>query len=298
MVGGRLTVAVLVRLLLAAILASAAATKLAAGANGRSALRSYGISNARFRAAVWGALILAEIGLAVAVSSSVPLAAEAAAALLALFALALVIALARGRGGAPCGCLGPRSRISAAGAARTAALAVAFASLRWFPEVRPSTQTWLVAGLAVALGAIGLLAVAVLALARETGELRLTLAPQAALSLEHEGPQIGSRTALRERFSRGRTLALAVFTSPGCRLCEALEPAVRLVGSDPEVELEVFEEQRESELWRALRIPGSPYGVVVDPAGTVLAKGTFNTLLQLEGLLAAAERRVHGVAHA
>ena len=124
------------------------------------------------------------------------------------------------------------------------------------------------------------------------------MAPQAALSLEHEGPRIGSRTALHERFSRGRTLALAVFTSPGCRLCEALEPAVRLVGSDPKVELEVFEERRDSELWRALRIPGSPYGVVVDPAGTVLAKGTFNTLLQLEGLLATAERRVHEHVHA
>jgi hypothetical protein len=156
----------------------------------------------------------------------------------------------------------------------------------------------LVAGLAVALGGIGLLTVALLALARETGELRLALAPQAALSLEHEGPQIGSRTALHERFSRGRTLALAVFTSPACRLCKALEPAVRLVGSDPEVELEVFEERRDVELWRALRIPGSPYGVVVDRAGTVLAKGTFNTLLQLEGLLATAERRVHGHVHA
>jgi hypothetical protein len=298
MVGGRLTVAELVRLLLAAVLAGAAAAKLAAGANGRSALRSYGLDNNRLQAGTWALLILTEAGLAVAVASSVPGAAEAAAALLALFALVLVIALARGRAGAPCGCLGSRSRISRRGAARTAALASAFAVLPWLPDVRPSTQTWLIAGLAVALGGIGLLTVAVLALARETGELRLALAPQAALSVEHEGPQIGSRTALHERFSRGRTLALAVFTSPGCRLCEALEPAVRLVGSDPEVELEVFEERKDVELWRSLRIPGSPYGVVVDPAGTVLAKGTFNTLLQLEGLLATAERRVHGLAHA
>jgi hypothetical protein len=298
MVGGRLTLAELVRFLLAAVLVGAAAAKLAAGANGRSALRTYGIRNGRLQAGIWALLILAEAGLAVALASSVPLASEAAAALFALFAIALMIALARGRAGAPCGCLGARSRISWAGAARTAALACAFAVLPWFPDVRPSTQTWLAVGLAVALGGIGLLTVALLALARETGELRLALAPQAALSLEHEGPQIGSRTALHERFSRGRALALAVFTSPGCRLCEALEPAVRLVASDPEVELEVFEERRDIELWRSLRIPGSPYGVVVDPAGMVLAKGTFNTLLQLEGLLATAQRRIHGHVHA
>ena len=120
MVGGRLSVAELVRFVLAAVLASAAAAKLAAGANGRAALRSYGIGNGQLRAGVWALLILAETGLAVAVASSVPLAAEAAAALFALFALALVIALARGRSGAPCGCLGARSRISWTGAARTA----------------------------------------------------------------------------------------------------------------------------------------------------------------------------------
>ena len=288
----------LVRFLLAAVLIGAAAAKLAAGESGRSALRSYGLRSNRLRAGVWAFLILAEVGLAVAVASSVPLAAEASAALFALFAVVLVITLARGRAGAPCGCLGARSRISWIGAGRTTALAAAFAIVPRLPDEQPSTQAWLVVGLAVALAGVGLLMVALLALARETGELRLALAPQAALSLEHEGPQLGSRTALHERFSRGRTLALAVFTSSGCRLCEALEPAVRLVATDPKVELEVFEERRDSELWRALRIPGSPYGVVVDEAGTVLAKGAFNTLLQLESLLATAERRVHGHAYA
>jgi hypothetical protein len=293
MVVGRLSVAELVRFVLAVLLASAAAAKLAAGANGRAALRSYGISNGQLRAGVWALLILAETGLAVAVAASVPLAAEAAAALFALFALVLIIALARGRSGAPCGCLGARSRISWTGAARTAGLAAVFAVLPLLPDERPSTQAWLVFGLVVALAGVGLLTVALLALARETGELRLALAPQAALSLEHEGPRLGSRTALHARFSRGPALALAVFTSSGCRLCEALEPALRLVASDPKVELEVFEERRDNELWRALRIPGSPYGVVVDAAGTVLAKGAFNTLMQLEGLLATAERRTY-----
>src|SRR5262245_45523423 len=112
MVEGRLSVAEFVRVLLAAVLAGAAAAKLGAGAAGRSALSSYGIRNRSIQAGLWALLILVETGLAVAVASSVTLAAEAAAALFAVFALALVIALAGGRAGAPCGCLGARSRIS------------------------------------------------------------------------------------------------------------------------------------------------------------------------------------------
>ena len=34
--------------------------------------------------------------------------------------------------------------------------------------------------------------------------------------------------------------------------------------------------------WLALDVPGSPYAVALDRDGTVLAKGTFNNLAQLE----------------
>jgi len=286
------TVAGFLRILLAAVLIGAAVAKLTAGAGGREALRTYGVSGIRARAALWGGLIVTELGLGAAVVAGVPHAAEAAAALLGAFALALAAALARGRGGAPCGCLGARSRVSSGAVARTAALALAFAAVPWLPAARPSTESWLIAGLAVALGGLLALALALLALAREVGELRLAVAPQAALSVNGEGPEIGARTPLRDRFAGRALLSLAVFTSAGCPLCEALEPAVQLVGADPHVELEVFDEQEHGELWHELGIPGSPYGVVVDAEGTVLSKGTFNTLLQLEGVLAAAERRL------
>jgi hypothetical protein len=128
----------------------------------------------------------------------------------------------------------------------------------------------------------------VLALARELGELKLAIAPQSALSLEHEGPELGSRLDLIERFGRRAPLALAVFTSPGCALCTALEPSLRLAASDPEVELELFDEEADADVWAALDVPGSPYGVVLSPDGEVLAKGTFNSLYQLESLLVAA----------
>jgi hypothetical protein len=176
---------------------------------------------------------------------------------------------------------------------RTAALAAAFAALTLLPDTRPSTDAWLGAGLAVALVAVTGLAVAVLALARELGELRLAVAPQAALSLDHEGPEVGSRLDLIERFERAAPLAVAVFTSPGCVLCDALEPSLRLVASDPEVEVELFDEGAEAETWHALAIPGSPYAVVLSADGEVLAKGTFNSLFQLESILAAATRPVN-----
>jgi hypothetical protein len=45
-------------------------------------------------------------------------------------------------------------------------------------------------------------------------------------------------------------------------------------------------------VWESLAVPGSPYGVVLDPDGVVLAKGTFNTLFQLEGLIEDATRPI------
>jgi hypothetical protein len=287
-----LTVVDLLRFALAAILLVAALAKLTAGSAGRAAFGSYGISRTGARAWLWGAVIAAEAALAVLVSAGVTGASEAAAALLGLFALVLVVAIARGGTGAPCGCLGSGSRIGWPGVARTAALAAGFAALPLLPDVRPSTQTWLGIGLVAALAGVAALTVAVLALARELGELRLALPPQSALSLEHEGPEIGSRVGLIERFERRAPLAVAVFTSPACALCQALEPSLRLLAADPEVELETFDEHDDGNAWSSLRIPGSPYGVVLGADGEVLAKGTFNTLLQLESLLAAAQRPV------
>ena len=280
----------LLRVLLAAVLLAAAVAKLVSGRVSREALRSYGIAQSVMRAVLWVAAIAAEAGLAIAVAVGVPGASEAAAGLLAFFALTLTVAIARGRAGSPCGCLGGRSRIGWPGVARAALLAAAFAALPVLPDATPATQTWLAIGLGVALAGVAALAVALLALARELGELRLAVRPQSALSLEHEGPELGSRVALVKRFERRSPILLAVFTSPGCALCSALEPSLRLVASDPEVELETFDEEADAEVWRSLAIPGSPYAVVLAPDGEVRAKGTFNTLFQLESLIAAGVR--------
>lgn len=278
----------LLRFLLAGALLVSAAAKLLAGSRAREAFSSYGVTNAAAQAVLWGAVIVAETGLAVAVAADVPGALAAAAALLGLFALALVVAIARGRTGSPCGCFGTRSRIGWPAVTRTALLALAFAVLAVVPDTEPSTDAWLGIGLGVALAAVVVLGVAVLALAREVGELKLAIAPQAALSLDHEGPELGSRLDLVDRFERNAPVLVAVFSSPGCSLCHALEPSLRLVGSDPEVELEVFDEEADGEVWQELAIPGSPYALALAPDGEVLAKGTFNSLYQLESVIAAA----------
>ena len=278
----------LLRFLLAAVLLASAAAKLVSGRSGRDALRSYGIAWPGARAALWGGAIVAETGLAIAVAAGVPGSTEAAAA------LALAVAILRGRAGGPCGCFGGRSRIGWLAFARTALLAAAFAALPFLPDTKLSTEAWLGAGLVVALAGLAALGVAVLALARELGELRLAIAPQAALSLEHEGPELGGRVGLIDRFDGRAPLAVAVFTSPGCGLCQALEPSLRLVANDPEVELELFDEETDADAWASLAVPGSPYAVVLGRDGVVLAKGTFNSLFQLESLLAHATRTVGG----
>ena len=123
--------------------------------------------------------------------------------------------------------------------------------------------------------------------------LRLRLGPGQALEVAHEGPEIGGATRLAERFRfDGRNeLGLAVFSSDGCRVCRALEPAVESLRREPALAVEVFEEGRDGDVWRAAAIPGAPYAIAVERDGTVGAKGTFNNLAQLESILATAQRR-------
>jgi hypothetical protein len=283
-------VSVVVCLVLGLVLVAAAGLKLAGGARARAALASYGIRDPRAAAAVWGGLIAAELGLGVAVGGGSAVAANAAALLAAGAAAVQVGAILSGRTGAPCGCFGARGTIGKRSAGRAAALAAALALAPVLPREEPTTEGWLAIGLAVALLGLVALAVVVLALAREVGMLRLSIAPKGALEVDHEGPEIGARLSLVPA-GPGR-LGLAVFTSEGCGICRALEPVVASFGAHPTVSLRTFDEVRDAEAWRAADVPGSPYAVAFDGDGTVLAKGTFNTGAQLESVLAAAERRM------
>jgi len=292
-------IAVAVRLALALVLAAAGVAKLARP-GGRTALATFGLHDPRAQRIAWPALALSELALAGGVALGSPAAALIAAGLMLAFALALALALRAGRGGAPCACFGAGSTVRPAAVARNVALAAAFAALPLLPAPALSTEQWLGFGLAVALLGVAALGVALLALAREVGMLRLRLGPQAALEIPHEGPEVGARTELIDAFAPGRDarLALAVFSSEACHLCRAVEPAVAALARDPVVTLAVFDELRDADAWRALDVPGSPFAVALDLDGVVLAKGTFNGLGQLEGLLATAERRMRSAAHA
>lgn len=287
--------------LLGLVLLLAAGAKLATPSRSRAALATFGLATPRARALAWGAAILAEVVLGTTVIAGFDAAAWGAAALMLAFAVALATALRRGRAGQPCGCLGPRSRVTPAALVRTLALAAAFALLPLVPHEDPTTAGWLALGLAATLLALAGLTLLVLALAREVGELRLALGPQLALEVEGEGPPPGSRaTVAIERFvpTQSARFALAVFSSDGCPMCRALAPAVTALARDPLLAVEVFDEHADAGVWSALAIPGSPYAIVLSLDGIVLAQGTFNSVRQLESLVAAAERREREAVHA
>ena len=286
---------VLASLALGAVLVVAAVLKLADGPGTRAALATYGLRRPPAARAAWGALVLAELGLGVAVAVGLDPAALAAAGLFAGFTLAQGWVLASGRAGAPCACFGARGRVGPPSLARVAVLAAALAALPLLPRRAPSKEEWLTLGLVVALAGVAGLAVVVLALAREVGTLKLRLAPEGALEIPHEGPEVGGRTTLAADFVlRPGTIGLAVFSSEGCGLCRALAPAVAALGADPLVELRQYDEVRDREAWAAADVPGSPFAVALGEGGIVLAKGTFNSGAQLESVVATALRRRDG----
>jgi hypothetical protein len=177
--------------------------------------------------------------------------------------------------------------------ARNLVLAACFALLPLLPAGSPSTEGWLGLGLIVALVACIGLAIAVLALAREIGMLRVRLGTAAAPEIRHEGPELGRRVELVDRFPalRANRIGLAVFTSEDSHTCRALAPAISTVRSDPDLDVEVFDESFDADVWDEYEIPGSPYALAVDADGLVLAKGTFRSLAQLESVVGTASRR-------
>jgi Methylamine utilisation protein MauE len=281
------------RLLLGGLLIGAAAAKLASPRAGRESLAGLGFETPAAQTIAFWLLVAVEAGLAVGVVAGSTTAAWLGAGLMLLFGLTMASAIMRGKAGEPCGCFGARSRIGWTGVARNLALAAGFTVVAVLGESDLSTDQWLGLGLIGALVACAGLGAATLALAREVGLLRMRVGPASALEIPSEGPELGSRTELVREIDgvAGAELALAVFSSAGCHVCEALRPAVDSIAAHPAVAVARFDEHADSGAWLALDVPGSPYAVALDPAGTVLAKGTFNNLAQLESILAAGERR-------
>jgi hypothetical protein len=292
-------VTALVSIWLALILCVTAVLKAWRSERAAAGLETFGFGGvAAQRAGIW-LLIGCELALAVLLAAGVGWAATAAAGLFAGFTAVTSGALLGGRGGRPCACFGASSRLSWSSPARAAALALVAgvcASGR-LPDGPSGYDRWLTLGLSLSLAALAALAVALLALAREVGVLRMSAGSRGALEIDSEGPEVGIAQPWAQAIERGpqTALRLAIFTSDGCPLCAQLTPAVAHVAADPLLAVRTFDEHADAPVWAQAAVPGSPYAVALSADGVALAKGTFNSLSQLESVLSTARFRERGL---
>jgi hypothetical protein len=277
----------LARVLTAAILIWAAVAKAASREPDR--LRPYGVP-ANLRPPAYYALAALEGIVGLLLLLGTPFAPFAALGLGALFIGGLSFARARGVRRLDCGCFGSKEQSVELLLLRAAAF-TGLAALAAFPfeAPAPSGESLLLAGLVVLALAVLVLAALVLALYRQVGILTLRVGPGVALELAEEGPELGQPAPYLAQLG-GVGPELAVFFSPGCRLCRQLAPAVRALGREG-LAVHVVYENEEPETFERWAIPGTPFAVhVVD--GIVAAKGTANTLEQLEQLIVLGAERI------
>jgi hypothetical protein len=279
--------------LLGALLAVAAAAKLWRFGRWRRALGGYRLLRGRPLVAV--AVPSAELATAAGLLAERSWAAWAAAALLAAFTALLAAELALGSAPPACGCLPfarPPGRLTLV---RNAVLIVAAAAAA--NGMRPvlGDGFW-VATYAALWVAVTALFVLVLSLYRQVGVLHLRLGPRGALEEEAEGPPLGAAID-HPAVPMGRA-TLVAFTSAGCPVCHQIVPGLRVLERDPALAVvhAAYEEASGAELHAAFDVPGTPYAVYLDAAGAVRAKGTVNTLEQLESLVAAGGSRARAAA--
>jgi hypothetical protein len=157
---------------------------------------------------------------------------------------------------------------------------------------------WWTAAFVVQWILLVVLAIVVIALARQIGVLHLRLAPLGALEVDDEGPTIGEAPEIVTARGRDGTTVmvggpgprrLLALVSPTCPICELLLPslpaAARAGGLVPQV-------VSDPTLETAYGVPGVPFLVVLDELGVVRSKGTVNSLEQIDGLIDTARRRI------
>ena len=282
--------------LLAIVLLVSAALKLRDPRHSAEALATYGVGPAGLRLAVLASLAGAELAVGIALAAGIGWAAPAAAGLFAMFALAGAAALAAGRAGRPCACFGAGSRltrVSPLAALGAGLLALAVAE-RWLPR-RPARRALAGAGAFAVHRADRGARLAMLAVAREVGVLRLSPPASGALEIAEEGPAVGEREAWAEQLelrsaARSRTRRVQLGR---CPMCRRVAPAVRT--SQP-IRCSRCASSTSSPTRRsgARRRAGKPLCDRADGEGVTLAKGTFNSLGQLESMLATARARSGG----
>jgi methylamine utilization protein MauE len=286
------------RLAVAAMLLGAALAKFRARRDFIRGLEAYGVP-VRIRPALWALVVAVEaaLGALLALGAYSRPAGYGAIALGLVFVAALARARLSGARRLPCGCFGGRRERSTwfllTRAGLFTALAAVAAAAQEGKVPTPSADTAVFASLAfVALAVVGL-GVLVLALYRQVGVLSARLAPQGALELAEEGPEIGRPAPELDDLVRTGS-ALVAFFSPACPLCRDLAPAVGALRRDG-FQVRVVDEAAEQEAFERWNVPGSPFAVhVLD--GAVMAKGLVNTLEQLDGLVTLGHARSRAAA--
>jgi len=164
--------------------------------------------------------------------------------------------------------------------------------------------TWWIVAFIVQWILLIVLAVIVVALARQVGTLHLRLGPRGALEVDDEGPALGEAALpTTARAADGTTLTIGgpgpmrvvAFSSPTCSVCREVVPALPAAASAARAVPQVLHDPEAERDWN---VPGTPFLVVLDEMGVVRAKGTVNNLEQVEGLLDTAVRRIDEEDHA
>jgi hypothetical protein len=287
-----LSLDLIARMVVALALLTGGASKLAW--RDPSVLGPYGI-RAGWRGPLLAALAGIELAIGVLLLAGVPGAAFTAVALGAVFTGAVASVRGRGIARIRCGCFGSKERRTDFVLGR-AGLFTGLAVFGAFGDVTvhsPSQDVLVATALGLLTFAVLVLGALVLALYRQVGVLTMRLGPGVALELAEEGPPLGDEAPeLGELGGTGGELV--AFFSPDCRLCRSIAPGIRAYEREG-MPVHTIYENEEPELFERWRVPGTPFVVhVVD--GFVAAKGTVNSLEQLDGLVALGTARVEHAA--
>jgi len=283
-----LSLDLIARVVVAVALLWAGVSKLAS--RDSSFLAPYGVP-ARRRGAALAALTGIELATGVLLLVGVRAAAAAAVVLGAVFVAALASVRARGVRRLRCGCFGSKERSTDLLLGR-AILFTGIASFGAIADVevgRPSSDAIVFAALVILGLAVLALGALVLALYRQVGVLTMRLGPGVALELAEEGPPIGDVAPELDGLNRVGDELVAFFSSD-CRLCRAIAPGVRAFEREGMPVRTVYEHEEPS-VFERWSVPGTPFLVHV-VEGFVAAKGTVNSLEQLDGLVALGSARM------
>ncbi len=259
-------------------------------------LTAYGLAARYARPAAWAVMTVeAVLGFLLIFGVGLPFSAYAAVVLGFGFVAALAWARLRGVERLRCGCFGASEGrtthlLLRAGGFTVLAL---FAALAESVDVSVSSGTVVAVVLVLLSLAVVGLTLLVFALYRQVGVLTLRIGPRVPFELAEEGPELGLPAPALDGL-RGRRSEVVFFFSSTCRICRQLSAGVAALARQG-LAVRVVEEELEGDAFARWNVPGTPFVVhLVD--GVVAAKGTVNTLEELESLVDTGRARVHAAA--